>query len=168
MIGEEWRPIDTGAHSASNLGRIRRDVPGPSTHVGAILSPCADRLGYMNVCIGPPRRRGRVRLVHRLVTQAFLGPCPVGLEVNHKNGDKADNRLENLEYVSKSENMRHAVRHGLVRTPSRARLTPEQVREIRRRGGRGKETSFVLAAEFGVNRSHISRIVRGETWEGVR
>jgi hypothetical protein len=50
--------------------------------------------------------------VHRLVMLAFVGPCPEGLEVCHKNGDSLDNRLVNLYYGSRSQNALDMVRHG--------------------------------------------------------
>jgi hypothetical protein len=53
--------------------------------------------------------------VHRIVAAAFIGPCPDGLEINHKNGIKLDNRAENLEYTTRSANMKHAYDSGLRR-----------------------------------------------------
>lgn len=60
-------------------------------------------------------KNGQIR-VHRLVAHLWLGKCPVGLEVNHKNGDKANNHASNLEYVTSKENKEHAVRLGLFHT----------------------------------------------------
>jgi hypothetical protein len=67
--------------------------------------------GYVLVKLddGPPR------YVHQLVLEAFVGPRPPGHQANHKSGSKCDNRLENLEWVTPSENSRHAHRTGLVR-----------------------------------------------------
>lgn len=68
--------------------------------------------GYLRVVCG-----GKLRSVHALVAEAFIGPRPSGLEVNHKDGDKRNNRPENLEYVTRSENMRHCFRIGLGNPP---------------------------------------------------
>lgn len=57
----------------------------------------------------------KAHTVHALVMSAFVGPRPEGMEINHINGDKSDNRVLNLEYVTRSENKKHAVRIGLNR-----------------------------------------------------
>jgi len=105
--------------------------------------------------------------VHRVVAAAFLGPRPDGHVINHKNGDKADNRAENLEYLTPSDNAIHAYRTGLQQRGEkhgRAKLTDENVAEIRERytGGWGQQAQ--LAREYGVSQGLISQIVRGEIW----
>lgn len=123
-----------------------------------------------------PRRRGTG--VHVLVAEAFFGPPPEGHEVNHKNGDKADNRLENLEYVTKQENYWHSVDIGV--RPMRgnptfplngganpqAKLTDLDVRKIRatemRRG-----THALLAREYGVCKHTIKDIIHRRTWKHI-
>ena len=82
-------------------------------NTGKILQAAPDGSGYMTVCLCKhgsqyPRR------VHRLVAEAFLEqPSDKEWQVNHINGNKRDNRLENLEYVSPGDNMRHAYANGL-------------------------------------------------------
>ena len=63
--------------------------------------------GYFDVRVG-----GRSLKVHQLVAAAFLGPCPPGMEVRHANGQKDDNRLENLSYGTHQENMQDAIAAG--------------------------------------------------------
>ena len=75
------------------------------------LATRPDKSGYPKVDLG----RRKTRNVHRLIWEAFNGPIPDRLEVNHRNGDKNDNRLENLELVTRSENMTHAYATGLMR-----------------------------------------------------
>ena len=58
---------------------------------------------------------GKAQYIHALVTQHFLGTRPDGLEVNHKDGVKNNNRIENLEYISSGDNTRHAISMGLTR-----------------------------------------------------
>jgi hypothetical protein len=100
MFGkEEWRDVVgyEGWYQVSNMGRVKRIAPGKSTLPGHILTPAynSDGYTYVNLCAGTKKKAGKV---HRLVAMAFLGNPPKGSEVNHKNLDKADNRLENLEY----------------------------------------------------------------------
>lgn len=107
--------------------------------------------------------------VHRLVMLAFVGPSD--LQVNHKNGDKSDNRLENLEYCTSSENQLHAHRTGLNtqigEKNSRSKLTYKQVVEIKELLKDGNLLHREIGELFGVTRTVISRISRGDAWGHV-
>lgn len=111
-------------------------------------------------------------LIHRLVWEAFRGKIPEHLLINHKNGNKNDNRLSNLELMTNLENMRHAVTNGLLR-PARgerqgsAKLVEKQVLEIRRLYATGTVTLLSLAEKYGVDFTNISMIVRRRTWRHV-
>lgn len=59
--------------------------------------------------------------IHRVILLTFVGPCPVGMEVRHLNGDSTDNRLENLKYGTHSENMQDTVRHGTHNTAGKSK-----------------------------------------------
>ncbi len=112
---EVWKPVLDGWYEVSNLGTVRRLKPGRGTRVGWVQRIWLDNYGYQMV--GPYIAGKRIRAkVHRLVAGAFIGPCPPGKEVNHKDGDKTNNRADNLEYLTKSENVLHSYRNGL-RTP---------------------------------------------------
>lgn len=105
-------------------------------------------------------------LAHRLVWQHFRGNIPAGMVINHINGQKDDNRLENLEVCTASENLRHAYRVGLKdqhgqRNPA-AKLTDHDVAAIRNAYASGAFTYYDLADKYGVRFQQISRIVRGE------
>jgi hypothetical protein len=107
---ELWKPIKgfEGLYEVSSLGNVRalaksrrRDYPE------LMMKPEIMRLGYHRVQLS---RFGETRkvLIHRLVAEAFM-PCGQdGFEINHKNGNKSDNRVENLEWVTKSENVNHS------------------------------------------------------------
>lgn len=112
---EEWRRVSGyERYEVSSMGRIRANTR--CSH-DRILSPATLSNGYVVVCIGAqPGAPRQNHHVHRLVAEAFLGPVPIGRQVNHKNGIKADNRVANLEYVTASENVRHAVQAGLIAT----------------------------------------------------
>ncbi len=147
-----WRPIPSldGTYEASDAGTIRRALGGRGTRAGRPLSRQRMPSGYLtcSVWIG---NRGRSRLIHRLVAEAFLGPCPEGHEVNHRNGFKVDNRPVNLEYVTRSANLPHRSLDGVGRGTDNAcsRLTEQAVRAIRRRHAAG-EGYKRLGAAYGV------------------
>lgn len=106
-------------------------------------------------------------LVNRVVALRFL-PNPLKLEqVNHKDGDKENNALSNLEWASGSENEKHAHRTGLKSgrgsANSNAKLTANDVLEIRA----SQEKPAKIAARYGVGRSTIANIIAGRTWTHV-
>jgi hypothetical protein len=105
---EEWRPVvgHEGWYEVSNLGRIRRTTPGPGTYPGRILKTGAGGTGYQPVRV---EHEGKWTSgpVHRLVALAFLPPTTSErTEVDHKDGNKQNNRPDNLEWVTHGENMR--------------------------------------------------------------
>lgn len=104
---ERWKLIHNGGYEVSSLGRVRRVKPGPGmTRVGRILKPHALNFGHLTVTFWTDGRR-LPHLVHRLVAAAFIGPCPEGKETHHKDGNPANNRADNLEYITHAENIRH-------------------------------------------------------------
>lgn len=82
-----------------------------SLRTGRALSAATLRNGYLMVSLSRAGK-GRSVLVHRLVAEAFLGPRPPDAQIRHLNGDRFDNRLENLAYGSASENMQDRIAHG--------------------------------------------------------
>lgn len=138
---EIWKPIPgyEGFYEVSSLGRIRgvdRVIvrkSGEKYHVkGAILAPTKRKNGgYLTIGL---RREGsqKTHKIHRLVMLAFVGEPPEGkYEVDHKDGDPENNRLSNLEYVSKKENyMRMAANQGRGALVERLEQLEERVREL--------------------------------------
>ena len=107
---EEWRPVPgaEGYYSVSSLGRVRSEpLPHPCVgrQRGRVLKLSRDSKGYLIFKLCLPGERGRTTKAHRAVAAAFLGPPAGDAQVNHRNGDKSDNRPENLEYVSCRENI---------------------------------------------------------------
>ena len=114
-------------------------------------------------------------LVHRLVAAAFI-PNPDNLPcVNHKDGNKQNNSVSNLEWVTYSENQKHAYETGLKSANGtkngQHKLTEKDVAEIREhyvRGKHGENNSYGLAKKYGVSPKAIMQIINGVTWkEGV-
>ena len=105
--------------------------------------------------------------VHRVVAAAFIGTCPPGRQVNHRDCNKTHNRPENLEYVTAQENKSHAQAHGRVAKGEghgRAKLTADAVHAIRSADITVVGTADALAARFGVSPVTIGKVHRRETW----
>jgi hypothetical protein len=114
LLGQVWRPISRApGYFVSDHGAIRRRLKRGSWKY---LLGCLESRGYRQV-----RLIRRLTLVHRLVAEAFLGPCPVGHEVDHRDGVRDHNWASNLDYVTRAENMRRGWRRGTVRMPNRWR-----------------------------------------------
>lgn len=114
--------------------------------------------------------RDRMFRVSRLVLLAFIGSCPEGMQACHNNGNSFDNRLENLRWDTPKENQRDRVKHGTHTEGTRngrAKLTEEQVREIRRLYAAGGISQSKLGKRYGVGQDIISGIVRRATWKCV-
>ena len=119
--GEIWLPVvgyeDT--HEVSNLGRVRR-IMLYGKPVCRILTHSVGPTGYHRVMLSDGERTN-IRQVHRVVADAFI-PNPMNLpQVNHKNGDKGDNCITNLEWVTAKENITHSIKSGL-RKPGDKRI----------------------------------------------
>jgi len=169
---EIWRDVDgfEGVYQVSNLGRVRRiceryDSIKADKRLNRILREKRAGRDYKMVCLTWQKRR-EYRFIHRLVATAFLDN-PKGLpEVNHKNADKSDNRVGNLEWITVSENHRHAAESGIAYRGvlnGSAKLTPEKVREARRLNEAGV-TRSELAKRYGVVYGTISDAIAGRTW----
>jgi hypothetical protein len=129
------------------------------------------RRGYRYVNLVPPEGGSyRSCRVHRLVLEAFVGPCPDGMECRHLNGVKADCRLENLAWGTPEQNRQDNRDLGTYQAGeqhTQAKLTEDAVRAIRARHAAGGVLQRELAEEHGVNVPTISGIVNRRTWRHV-
>jgi len=164
---ERWLPVVgyEGWYDVSDFGRVRSARTTTNTYAGRVLK-LATNFDYKLVTLYRDGNKHTHR-VHRLVIAAFVGPRPDGKEVNHIDGDKANNMVENLEYVTSSENKIHAYDTGLAsnqgeRHPSN-KLVEKDVHKIRRFLSKGL-TRRAIASLFNVNRSTISAIADGRSW----
>jgi NUMOD4 motif/HNH endonuclease len=165
---ENWKPIPGYTnYDASDLGKIK--IVHPGVHIsmaGKILKPTVIGNGYLSVALRESGVRRRL-LLHRLIMLTFVGsPETYGIgriEVNHINGDKTDNRLSNLEYMTPHENKLHAYRVLGIRH-SQAKLTIEEVKEIRVLYASGQYTQTELGRMFNIDQTTVHQIVRRKTW----
>lgn len=144
-------------------GRYQVDTDGNvySLHSKLRLRPYPKN-GYLTVFLGT-----KVMRIHRLVALTHIPNPENKPEVNHKNGNKVDNRIENLEWVTRGENVRHArdilgIDFKATLTGSPPKLTYEQAQTIRTL--KGKRTARQLAKEYNVSRSCILFIWSNRTY----
>lgn len=172
---EVWKPIPgIDRYEASSLGRIRtipsvrekRSKYGKLFNQvlrGIVASPYVGTHGYLLVNVN--RRRMSVA---RLVCAAFSGPAD-GLHCAHLNGNRRDNRAENLQWTTPKENHAHKWLHGTMLIGEKCntvKLTSHLVREIRAERRAGK-TLRAIAAAYGVSSGNIEAIVKKRTWKHV-
>jgi hypothetical protein len=173
-VAEEWRPIQGfPGYEVSNYGRARsfRHKCGRRKKPRVAVLHKDKRWGYWHF---GPRREDCTRvnlLIHIVVAETFIGPRPPQYEVNHKDGNKANNDMRNLEYLSSSDNQKHAIKLGLhlVQRGSDhpcAKLTEDQVREIRNLRAQGHLLEE-LAEKFGIRFQAVSSICRRQTWKHI-
>ena len=129
-------------------------------HTGRHVKGQKNGKGYLRVSIG-----GKLQFVHRLVAQKYI-PNPNNLpQVNHKDGNKLNNCVDNLEWVSNKENRDHAIKNGLHIVGEKcpwAKLKKVQVDFIRRHPD---VPTIELALLFNVTEGHIREIIRNKTWK---
>jgi hypothetical protein len=169
---EEWKPVPIPEfdefYEVSSFGQVRSLSRQTRRHYihGRVLRPGRHGSGYLSIMMSIDGVRAQ-RLVHQLVLGAFVGPPEPDQEGRHLNGDRADNRLENLAWGTSSENEMDKLLHG---TSSRgsgnaaAKLGEEQVREIRRRYADGGESQRTLAAVYDISQAQVSRLVTSKRW----
>lgn len=110
--------------------------------------------------------------VHRAVALTFIGPSN-GMVINHKDGNKINNSVDNLEWVSQSDNMKHAYRSGLKgvgESHGMSVLTEDIVRESRKLFIKGSRTYGVsaLARKFNVNGATLDAAINYKTWRHIK
>lgn len=109
-MSEVWKEFANGFYEVSSLGNVRRAKPGIATFVGRPISPIKSGTGYAVISVNDGSGKQKVRYLHHVVAEAFIGQRPDGFVVNHRDGNKQNNEAANLEYVSRKENAVHAVR----------------------------------------------------------
>lgn len=133
---------------------------------GCEIATHTDSSGYRQVYVV----KGKTIQAHRFVWEAIHGPIPPGLFINHINGVKTDNRIENLEMVTHRENVLHAYRTGLASNKgerhSRAKLTNIRVMAIRALAEHGVGQAEI-ARRTRISRRQVNEVVRRAAWAHI-
>lgn len=167
-MAEIWKPIPGFiGYEASTEGRIRKVTYGIlKPQVSPTRTSDYPRVHIYNKRIGGTHQRRH--MVHILVARAFIGECPEGMEHNHKDGNKLNARPDNIEFMTRSQNARHAYdvlgkqrqkgsKHGM------AKLDDDKVRAIHAMRASGA-TLVAIRNVFGVSAATISEICHGRKW----
>lgn len=166
---EEWRPAVgyEDRYAVSNFGRVRN-------HKGLVMKQSKHRDGYLWIGLASKTNPYNVS-IHRLVAKTFIPNPENKPQVNHKDGNKVNNRVDNLEWVTPSENVRHAYAKGLISDKS-----PEGLQNIKNAARKSLKTCCNIpivcettgvefesmhhaAVYYGVDDTTIQGLVRGLT-----
>jgi HNH endonuclease/NUMOD4 motif len=182
MNKERWIKIKgINDYEFSSLGRVkslsRKVVINGNIHQlkEKILKPwVGNKLGHLQIAI---RVRGRVKgfWLHRLILEAFKGPCPEGMECRHKDGNPINNKISNLRWGTHKRNVRDQIKHGTLRPPpsrigeanNKTKISKKDALRIKRIFSvpQPRGTIAKVAREFGVSRDIVSSIAKGKYWK---
>lgn len=132
------------------------------------IKPTTGTGGYQFVSLRHDGRTSRAS-VHALVITTFVGPCPLGMQCRHLDGNRTNNHVSNLAWGTPLENQHDRIRHGTNNKGSNvctSKLTDNDVLEIRRRAANG-ESKVDIAKDFPVNPPNISHIVLRRSWKHI-
>lgn len=174
---EVWKSIPNfSRYEASNLGNLRSTNYKNSGNI-KVLKPAFDKKGYLKTMLQSDNGKYCSWMVHKFITLAFYGEREKDYTVDHIDGNKENNSIDNLEYVTRSVNCKRAVDLGLweVRHGSKngnSKLTESDVRdiiELRKTKGRfyGRKD---IALKYGISEAHVKDIISGrrDVWKYVR
>lgn len=160
---EIWKPFPDyeDFYEVSNFGRVRRIKQVPGTRCGKILKIHKNTSGYPIVVVSRHSKE-RTVMVHRAVARAFIEPVEGKPYVNHIDGDKTNNVVDNLEWVTMRENHLHSL-YDLDNIKSHRHFSDEQILAIRN----DDRTQSQIAKDYGVCQATIGMIRRGITYKDV-
>lgn len=178
----KWVQGYEGLYKVSNLGNVKT-FNWRNAKKEAILKPATNKNGYLQVAL---QKDGKLKSfkVHRLVAQSFLLNLENKPQVNHKDCNKKNNRVDNLEWCTPKENTTHAIKMGVFVFQSSeksinkyikrgelnggALLTDAKVKEIRSKFIPRKYTRKMLASEYNVKESTIKDVLSYKSWKHIK
>jgi hypothetical protein len=154
-----------GIYSISNFGRVKSF----KSKKERILKPSLNGRGYLKVSLSNSNILYKTEKIHRLVAKAFIPNHGDKPQVNHKDGNKLNNNVKNLEWSTELENMTHACENKLVNNQGKnngqSKLNDEEVREIKY-GNKGMNHSEI-ARIYNISRTNVERIRTGKGWSHI-
>lgn len=168
---EKWKLIEGFPdYAISNQGKVRRIIYGRN-FINRPIKPIVDKDGYLSVCLSMDNVQ-KIKRIHHLVLDNFVGERASRENCNHVDGNKANNCLDNLEWVTQSENEYHAHRIGLKigkrgERSNLSKLHNGEVWLIKKLLASGRFEQGFIAKMFRVNRATITYIARGKTWRHI-
>lgn len=160
-----------------------KEIPGSNKRYfaskdGTIISLCRgskkilkkhiNRYGYETVAISIVRCKDKYKLVHRLIAMTFLNNYSESLPVNHIDGNKRNNHIDNLEMCTFSENTKHAYRIGLMsavgENNGQAKLTEKEIYEIRDLIKNKVLTNSQISKKYNISQSTVCDIKFKRSW----
>lgn len=189
MENEIWKPVIgyEGLYEVSNLGKFKsidrvvyqyKSRTGTGIKKGKLLKPWQSK-GYFYIKLCKPDCKEKTTLLHRVVAIAFLSNPHNLPEVNHKDGDKRNNSVSNLEWCSSQYNSKHAVENGLANPPkgenhANSVLTEKiviQIRSIYKKNGteyRKKYSYRKIGKMFNISPVTVGWVINRKTWNHVK
>jgi hypothetical protein len=165
---EVWKDIpNSEGYQVSNKGNVKSLSYSRTGKEGILKSSLCSR-GYPQVCLSI-NGKSKSKRVHRLVAETFISNPEGKPNINHINGIKTDNRMENLEWCTQKENIRHAVDTGLFSATGEnngmCKITEADAREIKY--GLKDKTRMELSERFGISIWMISAIRNNRLWKHI-
>lgn len=175
MEEEVWKPVVgyEGLYEVSSLGRVRSFLRRRNKNQDFyILSSSKTKGAYKSVDLYKGNSERKNLAIHRLVALAFIDPVEGKTDVNHIDGVKANNRVQNLEWVTRKENVAHAIRLGLRssvgESNGRSKLSERVALEILRlysSSNKKRGIFILLSRQFGVSYSIVKSIAHRKRWK---
>lgn len=175
---EIWKDVPNyvGIYQVSNIGNVKsldhyiKSKNGKCLKKGRILQKFKTKKGYLQTSLSKDTKRLNTG-IHRVVALAFIPNPENKPQVNHINGIKTDNRVENLEWCTNKENQIHAVKnklskHNLAEKHHNSKLTNEDVIKVRQLHSIGFK-NHELAKDYNISRTAMSNILRKKTYFNI-
>lgn len=168
MNEEKWKAVPgfDGRYEASTLGRLRSLFTAKNrTPAIRVLKQTSDNLGYFHVRLRLGENDRQKIHVHRIVALAFLAEDPLRNCINHLDFNRKNNRPDNLEWVTRGDNIRYSVRHRrhcFGERTANSKLTEEDVRLLR--SAYSTQLRDAIALSRGAKARYVRAVARGTNW----